>query len=119
MVEERRQCQRFRAYLPVRFLTPILSPQPVETLTKDLSSGGLRCISPTSCPVLTELGIDLVLASGDEQLSVRGKTAWFRAIPESEQFEFGIQFSNLSPQNKRRLSAYIERLASRSGLVPA
>ena len=118
MVQERRTAQRFRAYLPVR-LRKQNTPQVVETLTKDLSTGGLRCVSPTLCPVATDVTVELMMSIGEEPLLLRGKTAWFRAIPESEQFEFGVTFSEFSPQSKRRLSAYLERLADRSGLIPA
>ena len=107
---------RFRAYLPVR-LHKANPPQVIETLTKDISLGGLRCVSPTLCPVLTEMGVELVLSAGEEQLSVRGKAAWFLTIPESEQFDFGIAFADLSPQDKRRLSVYLERLSHRTGLL--
>ena len=118
MNQERRNSQRVRAYLPVRLRTPA-SPQPIETLTKDLGAGGLRCLSPIACPVSTEIGLELVLATDDEPIAVRGKTTWFRTIPESDQFDFGIAFLDLSQQNKRRLSVYLDRFADRTGLIQA
>ena len=118
MNQERRSSQRVRAYLPVRLRTPN-SPHIIETLTKNLSIGGLHGVSPIVCPVSTEVGLELVLSTGDEPMAVRGKTVWFRTIPESDQFDCGITFLDLSQQNKRRLSVYIERLANRSGLVLA
>ena len=90
----------------------------VETLTKDVGLGGFRCLSPTLCPVSTELGVDLVLSTGNEQLSLRGKAAWFRTIPESEQFDFGITFIDLSPETKRRLSGYLNHLSRTSSVIP-
>ena len=96
-----------------------MSPQTIETLTKDLGLGGLRCISPSVCPVSTEVGVELVLSTGEEHLSVRGKTAWFQTIPESDQFDLGIAFLELSPQDKRRLSVYLERLSHRASLISA
>ena len=118
MVQERRRSQRVRAYLPVRLHQPG-APQVVETLTKDLSEGGFRCLNSTLCPISTELGVDLVLSTGNEQLSLRGKAVWFRTIPESEQFDFGIAFVELSPETKRRLSAYLDRLAKLSSFALA
>ncbi len=110
MTEERRHHPRFRAYLPVRLQRPH-TPQVMETLTKDISLEGLRCISSTLCPVSTEIGVELTLATGNEVLDLHGRTAWFRMIPHSEQFDLGIQFMDLSPQNKRRLSVYLEHLS--------
>ena len=89
----------------------------VETLTKDLGPGGLCCLSSTLFPVATELGVELVLSAGREPLSVRGKTAWFRMIPHSEQFDVGIVFQEMTLEDKRRLSAYLERLVNQSPSV--
>ena len=118
MDPERRSAPRIRAYRPVRLIHPG-SPQVVETLTKDLAVGGLQCLSPAVFPVSTEFTIELVLSAGDEPLAARGRTVWFRSIPHSEQFDLGIVFSELSQQNKRRLSGYLEHLAEHSSLVPS
>ena len=82
----------------------------VETLTKDLAEGGLRCLSPMPLPVATQLAVEISLSS-EELFELRGRTAWLRLIPHSEQFEVGIAFQDISPQNKRRLSACLERIA--------
>ena len=116
MQQERRQAQRIRVYLPMQIHAPG-GRHPVETLTKDVSSAGLRCVSPSVTPVCTEVGLDVVLSSGAEQLSVRGKTVWFRTIPDSEQFDLGIAFVGLSEQDQRRLSAYLEHLSTKASPV--
>ena len=118
MGEERRSAPRIRAYRPVRLHNPS-TPQVIETLTKDLSIGGLRCVSPTLLPVSTELNLELVLSTGDEPLTMRGRMAWFQVLPQSEQFDLGISFLDLAPRTKRRLSAYLERLSSQSVPVSA
>ena len=100
-----------RAYRPVRLYRPT-NPQVTETLTKDLSVGGIRCISSTVFPVSTELTIELSLSTGEEVFAARGRTAWFRMLPKSDQMDIGIVFTDVSQENKIRLSAYIDRLSS-------
>lgn len=112
-MSERRANPRLRAYHPVRLHRPGVS-QVVETLTKDMSAGGIRCLSSTLFPVSTEFQVELVLMNGEELLTARGQTRWFRMIANSDQFDIGISFLDLSPQNKRRLSAYLDLLAKRS-----
>jgi len=108
MDAERRRTSRIRAYLPVRLSTG--SHQPViETLTKDLGPEGLRCLSPTAFPVSSELNVEIILAAGQESVALRGRTAWFRTIPFADQFDIGLNFIEISPQTKRRLSSYLER----------
>ncbi len=117
MHPERREHQRIRAYLPVRLHTP-LSQRTIETLTKDLGVGGVRFVSPELCPVSTEVTVELLLSSHG-QLTARGKLAWFQTIPESEQFECGVIFTDLSEENKRRLSAFSDQLSQKSSFHPA
>ena len=111
MPEERRRTPRIRAYHPVRLQRPGTAPV-VETLTKDLSSAGLRCLSSTWFPVTSDLHVELVLASGAAPITIRGKAAWFGMIPHSDQLELGISFQEIDPADKRRLSAYLDRVSA-------
>ena len=115
-MEQRRNSARIRAYRPVR-LQPPQTPRVTETLTKDLSVGGLRCITSTPYPVATEMNLELILSTGDGPLALRGKLAWFCMIPHSDQFELGFSFLELSPHTKRRLSTYLDFLSQQAPLV--
>ena len=108
--EERRRAPRIRTYRPVRLHMPG-GPKVVETLTKDLASGGVRCLSPVSVPVASELQVELVLSSGEEPLAIKTQTVWFRTIPYSDQFELGMAFRDVSPASMRRLSGYLQCLS--------
>jgi len=116
MIPERRAASRIRAYRPVR-LHQTGNSRIIETLCKDVSDGGLCCLSPVAFPVTSELELEIVLSSGQEPVTVRGRTSWFRSIPQSDQFDLGICFGDLPPADKRRLSAYINRLSSASSVV--
>ncbi|MBI2104885.1 MAG: PilZ domain-containing protein [Candidatus Omnitrophica bacterium] len=107
MADERRAHPRLRVYYPVR-LYPWRSTRMVETLTKDLGIGGCRSLSATVLPVDSEVRVELMLPQGREPIVAKGRTVWFRAIPESEQFDVGIIFSDLSNGDKRRLSACLQ-----------
>ena len=116
MDQERRSSSRVRAYRPVRLSKPG-TPRLVETLTKDLAVGGVRCISSTLFPVSTELLVELMLSTGDAPITARGRTIWFQMIPRSEQFDIGIAFIECSPEHKRRLSVYLDHLSSQSSSI--
>ena len=108
---DRRTSARVRVYRPLQLRQPGGGRPLVETLTKDIGTGGFKCLSTILIPVSTEVRVHLMLSTGDEPLEIRGKAAWLREIPESEQFDLGIAFLDLSPQTKRRLSVYLERLS--------
>ena len=107
---------RVRAYHPVR-LSLVNAPGVVETLTKDLAVGGLRSLSPAALPAASAVRIELILSTEREPVRVRGRVAWFRTIPESDQFDVGIAFDDLSDADKRRLSAYVERASTPAASV--
>ena len=107
---ERRTSVRIRTYVPIR-LQLHEAPRIIETLTKDLSADGVRCITSDAIPVATPLRVEITLARGLQPVEVSGRTAWFGMIPHSDQFDLGIAFTEITPETKRRLSTYLERLA--------
>lgn len=110
---EHRISSRVRAYHPVR-MHQSGAPKVIETLTKNLSAGGICCVSPVLLPVSSRLSVDLVLSAGEGPCSINGRLVWFRVIPHSDQFEIGISFEDLSEQNTQRLSAYLKTCAFRA-----
>ena len=118
MLNERRTSSRVRAYRPVR-LHLSRSPRLLETLTKDISIGGVCCISSTAFPISTQFNLELILSTGEGPISARARTAWFRSIPYSEQFDLGVAFLEIPETDKRRLSVYLGRLSEKFPLIPA
>ena len=98
-----------RAYLPAR-VSQAGTPG-TETLTKDIALGGMRCLSPYLSPVGSVVSVEIALPSQPDVVQLRGRTAWFRVLPESEQFDLGIAFLDMPTETKRRLSTYFERSA--------
>ena len=111
MSQERRRYPRVPCVLPIR-LTPLGEPGVIETLTKSLSVGGVRCLSPVKRPLLTPVSVELIPGKGLDPIMVSGKILWVEPVPMSEQFQLGIEFSNLKEQDSRRLSVYISKISS-------
>jgi c-di-GMP-binding flagellar brake protein YcgR len=109
MEPDRREAKRARAYRPVRIQLP-RTQQLIETLTRDISTAGFCCVSPTVFPVSTEVKAELMLSTGSEPMALNGRTAWFRTLPESEQCHIGVSFIDMQLSDKQRLSAYLERI---------
>ena len=107
---ERRGSQRIPSYLPVRLFSPE-GQSLIETLTKDLSIGGIRCLTQKN-PDNGSYEIELILAEGTEPIQAKGRIAWSRLIPQGEQFEVGITFTDISIACRERLQRYIQRLTS-------
>lgn len=114
MSSERRLNQRLKVYVPVRVSRP--GSPVVETLAKDIGVGGLRCLSPSVTPVGSEMALEISLPGSPDVAFVRGRTVWFRVLPDSGQFDLGIVFVEVSERTQRLLSTYCEHC---SALTPA
>ncbi|MBI4322735.1 MAG: PilZ domain-containing protein [Candidatus Omnitrophica bacterium] len=109
---ERRRAPRVGCVLPVQLYAHD-DPKVIETLTKDLSTSGLRCLSPVVKGAASPVSLEMTLGQGERPLSLRAKIVWFERVPHGNQFYLGLAFQNLSDQDTRRLSRYLERLASK------
>lgn len=110
MVPERRRSSRIRCHLPVR-LYPQGETRVVETLTKDLSLVGLKCLSPSSKPIATPMAVELDLGQTEHALSLKARVVWFQELPQSDQFYLGLVFHDLSDITRQRLSRYLDKIS--------
>jgi c-di-GMP-binding flagellar brake protein YcgR len=83
--------------------------------TADLSEGGAFLRSDLLFEVGETLNLEIPLAAG-ETLAARGRVAWVtRGGGDQTPAGMGIEFDKLSPQDRRRLSQSLRRLAQPSG----
>ena len=106
MRQERRRSPRLHAYLPVKISKS--GTRVVETLTKDVSESGVRFLTPEPPAVGTRVKIELTLPSPHQVVTVQGRAAWFRVLPDSDQFDIGVQFEDLTQETRILLSRYLE-----------
>ncbi|MFZ2053565.1 MAG: PilZ domain-containing protein [Candidatus Aminicenantales bacterium] len=75
----------------------------VNALTKDISPGGVRIMTNMLLPVNTLLKIEIVLSKRRRRVHTMGVVRWARSVYEEELFEMGIEFSQISPEDKMLL----------------
>ena len=109
MHTDRRERPRASCVLPVR-LMPLGERTIIETLTKNVSTGGVKCISSIERPVGTRMSVELDLGDRREPVRARGLVSWFGMVPDSDQFFIGITFTELEPDDRRHLSGYLDKL---------
>ena len=108
-VVERRKFQRINTYLPIR-LHLQESGRYLETLAKDVSLGGIRCVVE-GCPAINEpMMIELPLYKEVIPLQVRAKVAWVRSVVPDRQCVAGVRFEELTSTERLALAEYLERL---------
>lgn len=79
----------------------------IYALTKDISPGGVRLTTNMPLPVNTLLKMEIVLSQRRRAVHVMGIVRWWaRSIYEEELFEIGIEFTQISPDDKMLLLEY-------------
>jgi hypothetical protein len=71
-----------------------------NALTKDISPGGVRVVTSTLLPVDTLLMMEIVLSGLHRVLRAMGVVRWTRSVYGEGMFESGIEFTQISPEEK-------------------
>ncbi len=111
MVPERRRTSRVRCYLPIR-LYPQGEHRVIETLSKNLGAGGMSCLSPVHKPIATPLSVELIVGQGQPPLNLHAQVIWFSEVPNSEQFQLGFSFDQMTEFKTRQLSVCVDKFTS-------
>ncbi len=81
----------------------------INALTKDISPGGIRIMTNMLLPVSTLLKMEIVLSQRRRRVHTMGIVRWARSVYEEELFEMGIEFTQISPEDKMLLLEHTYR----------
>jgi c-di-GMP-binding flagellar brake protein YcgR len=104
---ERRISQRVKAVLPAQVRSRDAA-RVSETLTKDLSADGVRCVLP-GAPLVGEhvaMGVSLYR---DQAVRVDATVVWVESVDEVGQAIVGMRFNDISTANRQLLSEYVQQ----------
>lgn len=96
-------------YLPLR-LRVERSGRYVETLVKDISMGGLRCLISDYPAVNESVSLELPLYKEVMPLRVNATVAWVHPAGSEHQYLVGLNFRELPPAARHALTDYLERV---------
>jgi c-di-GMP-binding flagellar brake protein YcgR len=75
----------------------------LNALTRDISPGGVRLTTNMLLPVNTLLKIEVALSRRRRVIRATGIVRWARTVYDEEMFEIGIEFTQISPEDKMLL----------------
>ena len=109
-VKERRRSPRINARLPLQF-KDIQRPMEIYTgsLTKDISEGGVRFISSDFLSIFTRLLLEVSVPSFSRPVKAISKVAWIQKIPRSNQYNVGVQFMDMTEEDRKQLASFIAK----------
>lgn len=103
-IEEKRRTSRLCLRTPVRYQVRG-SPELTDTITDNLSASGLGLFSANFVAPQSLVMLEInVLA---RQLRPIGRIAWTASMGHSDNYRSGIEFIEMSPQDKEYLQDFI------------
>lgn len=105
-LRNRRAYERVRCAIPLHYAGEMGPPQ--DALMKDLSAGGVCFRAMDFLPIDSWLKIDFALPPLHEAFSMVGKVVWVREVPHLNRHEVGVQFVEISDQEKRHIQKYVD-----------
>lgn len=119
-----------KASIQIQELTyPLSTNADLKATGKDISVGGVRCISASAFVPKTIVNLKIDMAgwnahkrpysmirdiASETPLSVIGEVAWCRPVVGSTEFEVGISFNNIYEDDYRALVRYLDAMAQES-----
>lgn len=102
--EEKRQHPRINLAVCLRY--QIRGSQEFgNTLTKNISIGGLSFIVDKFIKPQTRMLLDVNILS--RTISALGTVRWAGNLPHSDKYQIGLEFSEMTPDNKNYISDFI------------
>ena len=104
--QERRKALRQRCLVPVDGKQDSIFG---KSQAIDFSKTGMGFFSSVSIPLQTKVAIEIELNSQGESVVVVGRVKWVRQLTDSEAYRYGVQFEQLPPTVRSRLSKYLRK----------
>lgn len=109
-VHEKRRFPRVNARLPLQFKD---IQRPIETysgtLSSDISKTGVSFTSNEFLSVFTRLMLEMSVPSFSQPIKIISKVAWIKKMPYSTQYKVGVQFMDMTEEDKKCLSNFIAK----------
>ncbi|MFA5104847.1 MAG: PilZ domain-containing protein [Candidatus Omnitrophota bacterium] len=118
-VKEKRSCARVEARLPFQFKD---IQRPIETytgsLTKDVGAGGVRFVSSEFLSIFTRLILEVSVPTFSKPIKAISKVAWIQKVPRSPQYNVGLQFMDMTEEDKKHLSGFLAKSPAPASVIP-
>lgn len=108
--QERRRHPRVISAMPVQYRGIRQDGDAaVGTVARDISNGGIRFVTNEFISIFTRLVVEVSIPSTPKPVKAISKVVWIHKRPYGEQYEIGMQFVDMTEEDKRNLSQFVER----------
>ena len=109
-IVDKRKYARVNSSLPLHYRNLKVAGDPtVESSSRNLSEGGVCFKSSRFISLACRLVLEITLPAQPKPIKAITKVAWIKRIPDSEQYELGNQFLEITREDKARVAEYISK----------
>ncbi|MBF0494544.1 MAG: PilZ domain-containing protein [Candidatus Omnitrophica bacterium] len=113
-ITEKRRYERIKTHIPVKYrkLRGGVNSEGLGSLSRDLSEGGVHFRTDEFISMACRLILELDIPQLPRPVKAISKVAWIkRTEADSENYEVGNQFLEISKKDKEMISEYINSLS--------
>jgi len=114
-IQERRKFVRLNASVEVYYtLVGEESEKQEQTVTKDISAGGICLIVYEPIKIGNILSLRIYLPDNEPFILTKGKVVWtksFNIAGEKERYDVGIEFVSIGEADRKRVDKYVFSLS--------
>ncbi|MBI3322798.1 MAG: PilZ domain-containing protein [Candidatus Omnitrophica bacterium] len=91
-------------------------PATVSTVTENVGMGGICVLLDKSFDIFSTVELELSLEDGNSPVLIQGTVVWVvrrRDVKKGPSFDTGVEFSDLSTEDKARLEAVVDKALSK------
>lgn len=109
---EKRKYPRVKTHIPVRIrkLRDGMTAEGESSITKNLSTGGIRYRTAEFISMACRLILELDIPMFTKPVKAISKVTWIRKMPSGEDYEVGNHFLEMSKEDKELVSEYVDSL---------
>lgn len=108
--EEKRRYRRISAGLPLQYKNlRKLGENPTGSLAENISEGGVCFKSKEFISLACRMVIEISVPTASKPIKAIAKVAWIKRIPNSEQYELGNQFLDMTKEDKVHVTNFINQ----------
>ena len=91
-------------------------PSTLSTVTENIGLGGICILLEKSFDIFSTVELEISLDDGKSPVRVQGTVVWVvrrRDVKKGPNFDTGVEFSDISPEDKARLEAVVDKALSK------
>ena len=104
-MENKRRTSRYDCAVPVESKKGTAFD---DSLTIDISSGGVGLISEKYIPIDTQMAVEIALTPESDPFVTMGRVKWIRQLPDLHHYRVGMAFSESPTALRSRINSHFK-----------